>query len=185
MGPRGAALQEQNKSLIRLERYGIVYAMSVKQNPTGFAYEIEYKGKTIRCRTLDDMQRALDRLAGGRLTREITPWSIDEFEKFTGRIQFQQRRLLAKLLEYGTTAWLEDFKLREFLDIPHNQALAGVLSGISKVALMFGIEPRRVYTQNTVFKHGKAHRFYQVTSEFLRAAAKHKWPSKADLREPQ
>ena len=182
---RTAFLSTNKLSLTRLERYGIVCAMSTKQNLAKFPYEIEYKGKTIRCRTLDDMQRALETLGGSRPTRDIQPWSTDEFEKFTGRIQLQQRRLLAKLLECGTTASLEDLKLRELLDIPHNQALAGVLSGISKVALIFGIEPRRVYTQNTVFKHGKAHRFYQVTSEFLRAAAKHKWPSKADLREPQ
>jgi hypothetical protein len=181
-GTKGSGAARTNKSLTRFERYGIVYAMLAKQNSAEFPYEIEYKGKTIRCRTLEDMQRALESLGNSRPTRDVQPWSTDEFDKFTGRIQLQQRRLLAKLLEYGTTAWLEDFKLRELMDIPHNQALAGVLSGISKVALMFGIEPRRVYTQNTTFKHGKAHRFYQVTSEFLRAAAKHKWPSKADLK---
>jgi hypothetical protein len=159
--------------------------MPKKDAPAAFTYEIEYKGKIIRCRTLNDMQQALEKLEGSKIAKESMPWSREEFEKFTGRIQFQQRRLLAKLLEYGAIAWLEDFKLRELLDIPDNQALAGVLSGISKVALMFGIEPRRVYTQTTFYKHGKAKRCYQITSEFLRAANKHKWPSKRDLQEPQ
>ena len=160
------------------------HSMPKKDGSAGFAYEIEYKGKIIRCRTLDDMKRALENLEGSRITKENAPWSTGEFKKFTGRIQFQQRRLLATLLEYGTAS-LEDFKLRELLDIRDNQALAGVLSGISKVALMFGIEPRRVYTQTTFYKHGKAKRCYQITSEFLQAADKYKWPSKRDVQEPE
>jgi hypothetical protein len=148
-----------------------------------YPYEIEYKGKVVRCRTLEDAQRALEAFDGSSLTRADAPWSVEEFQQFTGRIHFQQRRLLAKLLEYGTTAWLEDLKLRELLDLDGNKALAGTLSGISKVALMFGIDPRRVYTQKTLYKHGKPQRTYQITSGFLQAAAKHKWPSKNDLKE--
>ncbi len=159
--------------------------MPAKRDKPGFAYEIEYKGKIIRCHTLDDMQRALEKLESSKVTKQSSPWSTEEFEKFTGRIKLQQRLLLAKLLEFGPIAWLEDSKLRELLGLPDNQSLAGVLSGISKVALMFGIDPRRVYTPNTVFKRGKARRFYQVTSEFLRAATKHKWPSTADLKVSQ
>jgi hypothetical protein len=150
---------------------------------TPYPYEIQYKGKTIRCRSLDVMEQALDRLEGSKLAREVTPWGADEFQRFTGRIHIPQRRLLAKLLEYGTTAWLEDWKLRELLDIPDNQALAGVLSGISKVALIFGIEPRRVYAQDTFYKQGKPRHRYQITSAFLQAADKYKWPAKEDLRQ--
>src|SRR5947209_1279820 len=65
-------------------------SMPKKNALAGFAYEIVYKGKIIRCRTLDDMQRVLENLEGSRVTKEITPWSTDEFERFTGRIQFQQ-----------------------------------------------------------------------------------------------
>jgi hypothetical protein len=150
-----------------------------------YAYEIEYKGKTIRCRTLEDAQRALEVFEGSNFSKVDSPWSSEEFQQFTGRIHYQQRRLLANLLEYGTTAWLEDSKLRELLDLADNKALAGTLSGISKVALMFGIDPRRVYTQRTLYKHAKPHRTYQITSGFLQAAAKHKWPSKIDLKEPR
>ncbi len=150
-----------------------------------FAYEIEYGGKIIRCRTLEDAQQALEAFEGSNLKRVDSPWSAEEFQQFTGRIHHQQRRLLAKLLEYGTTAWLEDWKLRDLLDLSGNKALAGTLSGISKVALMFGIDPRRVYTQKTLYKHAKPQRTYQITSGFLQAAAKYKWPSKDDLKEPK
>ena len=146
-------------------------------------YEIEYRGKIIRCRTLEEMKAALSELEGSRLIREGTPWTTEEFRKFTGRIRIPQRRLLAKLLENGPDRWLEDAGLRGFLALPDNNSLAGSLSGISKVAQMFGIEPRRVYTQNTVYRHAKAHRTYQITAEFAQAAARHKWPSKDDLRD--
>lgn len=148
-----------------------------------FAYEIEYKGKTVRCRTVEDAQRLLRELEGGRMSKDDAPWTKEEFANFTGRIQLQQRRLLAKLLEYGTTAWLEDRKLRDMLDIPDNKALAGVLSGLSKVALIFDIDPRKVYVQKTLYRHSKPSRLYQVTSGFLQAAARYHWPSKNDLME--
>jgi hypothetical protein len=150
-----------------------------------FSYEIEYRGKKIRCRSAADAERLLERLERGKLSKDDTPWTTDEFQRFTGRIQYQQRRLLAKLLDYGTTAWLEDRKLWSDLDISGNRVLAGTLSGISKVALMLDIDPRRVYTQKTVYEHAKPRRLYQVTSGFLQAAAKHKWPSAEDLRKPK
>ncbi len=150
-----------------------------------FNYEIEYRGKIVRCRTAADADRLLERLEGGKLLKDDTPWSIEEFTKFTGRIRYQQRRLLAKLLDYGTTAWLEDAKLRSDLGIPDNRVLAGVLSGISKVALMFDIDPRRVYVQKTRYEYAKPRRLYQVTSGFLQAATKYNWPSKDDLKKPE
>lgn len=150
-----------------------------------YPYEIEYKGKTIRCRTLEDAQRAMEQFEGGSLVKADSPWTAEEFEKFTGRVRYPQRRLLAKLLEYGTTAWLEDWKLRDVLDLATNRELAGTLSGISKVALMFGIDPRRVFIQTNVYKQSKPMRVYQITSGFLQAAAKFGWPSKNDLKEPK
>jgi len=145
-------------------------------------YEVEYKGKIIRCLDLKAMRAALEQLEGSTLVRETTPWTEEEFQNFTGRVHVPQRRLLAKLLEYGTISWLEDAKLRSDLDIRDNKSLAGTLSGISKVALMFDIDPRRVYSQKTIYEHAKPRRLYQVTSAFLQAAARHKWPSKGDLK---
>ncbi|HET9183303.1 MAG TPA: hypothetical protein VFP59_14290 [Candidatus Angelobacter sp.] len=148
-----------------------------------YSYEIEYNGKTIRCRTLKDAQQAIAAFDGSTLTRADAPWSNDDFKQFTARIRSQQRRLLAKLLEYGTDAWTEDYKLRDLLELESNKGLAGTLSGISKVALMFDIDPRRVYVQRTVYRQAKPTRTYQISSGFAEAAAKYKWPSKGDLKE--
>jgi len=160
----------------------LYYNMAKSPSIAAHPYEIEYKGKIIRCRSLEDMEQALDRLESGRFTRDETPWATEEFQNLTGRIHVPQRRLLAKLLENGATAWVENVKLREVLDLSDNQALAGALSGISKTAQGLGIEPRRVYSQMTTYRHGKGIQYYQITSSFLQAAKKHNWPSKADLR---
>src|SRR5260370_37261982 len=112
----------------------------------GFAYEIEYKGKTIRCRSLTDARRVLDELEESKLTKEGTPWTSEEFKHFTNRIHHPQRRLLAKLVENCTSKWITDSALIDLLVIEVNKALADTLSGISKVALMFEIEQLRHYT---------------------------------------
>jgi hypothetical protein len=153
------------------------------KSSTSHAYEIEYRGKIIRCRDLKAMKTALAELEGSKLVREGTPWTAEEFQNFTARIHVPQRRLIAKLLEYGTTAWLEDVKLRADLGIPDNKSLAGTLSGISKVALMFDIDPRRVYTQKTIYQQSKPRRLYQISSAFLQATAKYNWPSRQDLKD--
>ncbi len=149
--------------------------------PITHLYEIDYNGKTIRCLNLKAMKAALEQLPGSTLVREAKPWSDQEFLNFTGRIHVPQRRLLAKLLEIGPRQGLADSALRDLFELPDNQSLAGILSGISKVALMFDIEPRRVYITSTVYKHSKPHRTYQITPEFADATARHKWPSKRDL----
>jgi|SRR5579884_643618 len=154
----------------------------MEKETISYPYEICYQGKTIRCRSLREMRSVLNELEGSSPLHETQPWAAEEFDKFTSRIRPTQRQLLKNLLDYGTTTWLEDFKLRQLLGISDNQALAGVLSGISKVALLFDIHPRRVYSHKTEYRHGKAHRYYQTTSAFLQAANAHKWPSKDDLK---
>jgi hypothetical protein len=146
-------------------------------------YEIEYRGKIIRCRSLDEMKAALAELEGSTIVRTETPWTAEEFQKFTGRIHIPQRRLLARLLHSGPTEWVTDATLRDVLGLPDNNSFSGSLSGISKVARMFDIDPRRVYTQNTIYRHGEAQRTYQITAELQKAATRHKWPAKEDLKD--
>jgi hypothetical protein len=88
------------------------------------------------------------------VAKDTLPWSSRDFANFTERIQLQQRKLLARLLEYGSTTWLSSNKLRSLLGGSGNQALAGILSGITKVAMALEIAPERVYLQTTRFKHG-------------------------------
>ncbi len=144
-------------------------------------YEIEYKGRIVRCKTADAAARLLAVLEQEDMSKDTMPWTPNDFTEFTERIQRRQRKLLAKLLEYGSTTWLSAEKLCDLISDRGNQALAGVLSGVTKVALSLDIDPKRVYLQTTRFKEGKPYRLYRVASGFLRAAAEHEWPSKIDL----
>jgi hypothetical protein len=142
-------------------------------------YEIEYRGRVIRCRTERALARALHVLDAEPETNDKR-WTVEEFSIFTDRIRVTQRKLLQALLEYGT-AWLSDDRLRVVLGVANNQALAGVLSGISKTALALDIEPARVYVSRTQYKSGKPGRWYRIASGFLRTAAKRTWPKESDL----
>jgi hypothetical protein len=146
-------------------------------------FEIEYRGRIIRCRTEGALVRALgvldaDEKHCGRA------WTAEEFTEFTDRIRTAQRRLLGKLLEFGPAS-LTDEKLRVDLGIVNNQALAGVLSGISKTALALNLEPTRVYLSRTQYRKGKPVRSYRIASEFLRAATKMGWPRDEDLEQDE
>lgn len=144
-------------------------------------YEIEYRGRIVRCKTADAAARLLAVLEQQDVAKDSLPWSPHDFTEFVERIQLRQRKLLAKLLEHGSTTWLAAEKLCELLSIRGNQALAGVLSGITKVAMSLDIAPERVYLQTTRFKEGQRSRFYRVASGFLHAANDNEWPSQSDL----
>jgi len=143
-------------------------------------FEIEYRGRVIRCRTVRALVRAL-RVLDPDEKHGDAPWTTEEFTEFTDRIRTAQRRLLSRLLEFGPAS-LTDDKLRADLGIANNQALAGVLSGISKTALALNLEPARVYVSRTQYRKGKPVRTYRIASGFLRAAQKRGWPKDEDLK---
>jgi hypothetical protein len=144
-------------------------------------FEIEYKGAKISCDSLEDATRLLRNL-GEAAPIHSTPWSAHEFEALTDRLRLLPRMLLAALIE-SKMAYLTDAQLREKLGLTNNRVLAGVLSGVSKVALALDIEPQRIYGQSTSYVQGKPQRRYWVTTAFNKAAIDNDWPSEADLKE--
>src|SRR5947208_3205760 len=59
-------------------------------------------------------------------------WTPDRFSAFIDRLGDAQKLALALLVTKGSVT---DEQLRNFLKVPGNQALAGILSGISKQAV--------------------------------------------------
>lgn len=144
-------------------------------------YEVEYKGVMIRC---DTPQEAVEiaRLLGGEPDHpHYAPWRVDEFTEFVDRIQIMQRRLLNILIKAQCQP-VKDSRLCSALPASTNQALAGVLSGITKVAKAMDIEPSRIYYQRTEYKQGVPERRYYITPAFMKAAQDADWPSEDDLR---
>src|SRR5690348_11201207 len=146
------------------------------------SYEVEFKGVKIRCETEAEAISLARRLGESAESPMYAPWSMHEFTEFVERIQVVQRRLLAALLEKnGQPA--KDFELRGKLGLKTNQALAGVLSGITKVAQAMEIDPRRVYMQRTEYNKGLPERRYYVSFGFSKAAGDADWPSESDLKD--
>jgi hypothetical protein len=164
-----------NASSVRLP-----YWSSRKRTLVVAEYVVEYKGAKVHCKSMEDAARLLERLGQGGNNPEVRPWNAAEFTDFTERLEVGPRRLLAFLLKISPAT---DWQLRGHLDLAGNKQLAGVLSGVSKVALALDIEPRRVYSQSTSYKSGKPERRYQVTLAFKKAAEEVDWPSEKDLEE--
>jgi len=138
-------------------------------------YEIEFKGAKVKCKSARDAVRLLRELgqdAG-------TPWNAADFTEFVEQLENRPRRLLAFLV--AAQEGVGDEALRTFLELDGNRALAGVLSGISKVALKLDIKPEQVYRQSTTYDKGKPVRKYWATPAFMKAANDADWPPDSDL----
>jgi hypothetical protein len=143
-------------------------------------YEIVFGKARIRCRTAKDAARLAKELNLGPEHPQTIIWRVDEFTEFVNRIQWQQRRLLDALLQSDEA--LHDYALCGRLMLNGNQALAGVLSGITKVAQAMEIDPRRIYSLETTYNKGLPERRYWLTHAFRRAAKDADWPSPDDLK---
>lgn len=143
-------------------------------------YEIVFGKARIRCRTARDAARLAKELNLGPEHPQTVTWRVDEFTEFVNRIQWQQRRLLDALLK--SDGAIHDYDLCGRLTLGGNQALAGVLSGITKVAQAMEIDPRRIYSLETSYSKGLPERKYSVTYAFRKAAKDADWPSFDDLK---
>jgi hypothetical protein len=143
-------------------------------------FEIECDGVTIRCETAEEVVRLLKLMKEAEIHPDSQSWKTYEFDNLLARLQDKPRRLLAFMIECGVRP-IRDTELREALVLRDNKALAGVLSGISKVAQAMNIDPRRVYRFSSDYKEGKPNRSYQLTPAFHAAVKVIGWPKPEDL----
>lgn len=100
-------------------------------------------------------------------------WTRESFWKFIENLGDSQKRILV-LLKRNTK--VSDEALRKALKLDSNQALAGVLSGISKQAGILNIPARAVYTVEDERKGGELSKTYVAANDFLRIANEMNWP---------
>lgn len=100
-------------------------------------------------------------------------WTGDFFEAFVSRLGEAQKLALGLLV---TRRSISDIELRDALKVPGNQALAGVLSGISKQATALNIPPRAIFNFENFRVGGKRRSDYLVVDEFRNIAAEMNWP---------
>jgi hypothetical protein len=103
-----------------------------------------------------------------------SPWTPDAFALFVGRLGKQQTSALEALLLHRS---LTDHKLRTVLQVKNNQALAGILSGISKQAIAVNIPPRAIFRFENSRSGGKRSSRYEIADEFAQIAREIGWPT--------
>jgi hypothetical protein len=140
-------------------------------------YDIEWRGIKIHCKSTDDAAALLKKL-GEPSRPDLEPWTAHEFTEFTGRLQRQQKKFLWGLKEMGES---DDELVRSLLNIEGNQALAGTLSGITKIAMAMDIDHTRIYRQRTRYEQGKPIRLYDLAPVFRKAAVEFDWPSEEEV----
>lgn len=100
-------------------------------------------------------------------------WTRNRFEALINRLGHAQKTALALLVDRRN---ITDEQLRNALDVANNQALAGVLSGISKQAIALFIPPRAIFDFENIRVGGKRRSDYLVVDEFRKIAAEMNWP---------
>ena len=100
-------------------------------------------------------------------------WTRESFWQFIEKLGEPQKRVLILLVRNHKVA---DETLRKHLKLKGNQALAGVLSGISKQAGILNIPARVVYTVEDERRAGELHKTYVAANDFLRIANEMNWP---------
>ena len=102
-----------------------------------------------------------------------TPWTQEVFVAFIDRLGDSQQAALAALV---TRRRVTDEELRKELKVSGNQALAGVLSGISKQAAALNIDARDIFSFENLRNAGKRRSTYTVADKFLDIASRMNWP---------
>jgi len=108
-------------------------------------------------------------------------WTANRFLALVDRLGQAQKLALALLV---TKRNVRDEELRNALNVPNNQALAGVLSGISKQAEALLIPPRAIFDFENLRVGGKRRSDYLVVNEFQQIAAEMNWPPPTLLPRP-
>jgi hypothetical protein len=88
---------------------------------------------------------------------------------------------LAALALLANRHRVTDEELRDALNVPGNQALAGVLSGISKQAAALNIPAREVFSFENFRNAGTRRSTYTVAEKFLDIAEQMNWPESHQL----
>ena len=97
-------------------------------------------------------------------------WTPELFRRFMERLGESQITALTLLAQHR---YVSDELLRTQLGVEDNQALAGILSGISKQAIALGMSPRSVFSFENLRKTGKRSSIYSVPNSLREIALKH------------
>lgn len=162
---------------IRFKYGGVLYTADTPQEAASTMAllkerDAEAARKRVPSRVLAKYNRAESIMAFIKEESE-TPWTPEVFLSFIDRLGDSQQAALAMLV---TQRRVTDEELRKALNVPGNQALAGVLSGISKQAAALSIPARDIFSFENLRNAGKRRSTYSVADKFCEIAADMNWP---------
>lgn len=102
-----------------------------------------------------------------------SPWTPELFDQFLSTLGGTQIVVLETLTSGGT---MTDDALRAVAGVPSNQALSGVLSGISKQATRLHLSPRDVFWIENIRKERRRRSVYHIAGDFRMTADQRSWP---------
>jgi len=137
------------------------------------ARDAESALKRAESRVLARFGGPMEQMKASILAEAETPWTPKVFIAFIDRLGDSQQAALAALV---TRRRITDEELRKGLKVSGNQALAGVLSGISKQAAALNIDARDIFSFENLRNAGKRRSTYTVADKFLDIASRMTWP---------
>jgi hypothetical protein len=149
-------------------------------------FKVPVGDKYIDCDTLEealDLAKALGLLPdqalqegefvpGNRVLRH-GPWTEAILDTFLHHLGADQKAILRILINKKRATADE---LRAAIGVDNNQALAGIISGISKQAAALGIKPRAVFGIENSRRSGVLNKSFFIADDFLKMATVVGWP---------
>jgi hypothetical protein len=135
--------------------------------------DVEVSRQRSRARIQAQLGGPMEQVKAFISEEAANPWTPELFQSFIDRLGRPQRDALALLV---TFRHVTDEELRASVDVPGNQALAGVLSGISKRAAALNIDARDVFSFENLRNGGKRRSTYAVSEKFHDIATRNNWP---------
>lgn len=155
------------------------------------AIEFKHNGRIWRCDTAEEAIQLRNQLeqdddaeyaSGGEpsvIEEEV--WTSDTFTELLKGAGTLQKKLIKHLYEKGDSGWdngVDSSELVKALKVDSEEALAGVLSGLSKNLKRIGRQPSELYSVDVQWlKDGKARKF-RLKKGFRWAATQLGWPEK-------
>lgn len=150
--------------------------MAVKFTYHGESYTADTPEEAVRLRHLledADYERAKkDPGFRARLHQRVSGWSDEKFWKVINALGPLQTRFLVAIYLWTS---IDSRELATVLELPSQEALAGVVSGLSKQLEKLDVTPSEVFYVETYWVGKKKERYFHLSDGFDGAATELHW----------
>jgi hypothetical protein len=140
--------------------------MSIKIEHGGVTYTVETLEEAVKLGALLQESGTIETIEAS-IDESDFVWTPEAFRTFMEHLGEPQKVALSALCERGKAT---DGFLREAVGVSDNQALGGVLSGVSKQAIALGIPARAVFKCENYRNAGKRRSLYYMHDGFRQIA---------------